>query len=66
VQQRELQKSQHVVTPSPNHQHSDGELIAQHLREPLPVGALLVQCLVNEQRLYGCHHNVLGGLKLSV
>ena len=59
---REVQERQHVVSRGLHHRHGGGELLAQHLRDPLPVGAHLIRRLDHEHRLHGGGHHVLARL----
>ncbi len=46
-----------------HHLHSGGELLAQHLGDPLPVGTHLIRYLDHEHRFHGRRHHVLAGLR---
>ena len=50
---------QHVVASGIHHRHSCWELLAQHLGDPLPVGAHLLWCMNDEHGLHGRRHYVL-------
>jgi hypothetical protein len=49
---REVQERQHVVACSLHHRHGVRELLAQHLGDPLPVGAHLLRCLNDEHGVW--------------
>jgi hypothetical protein len=49
---REVQERQHVVTGGLHDRQASGELLAQHLGNPLPVGAHLIEGLDQEHRLW--------------
>jgi len=59
---REVQERQHVVTGGLHHRHGARGLHAQHLDDPLPVGAHLLRCLDHKHRFHGRRHHVLAGL----
>jgi len=58
----EVQERQHVVAGGLHHRHGAGELLAQHLGDPLPVGAHLIGGLDHEHRFHGGGHHVLASL----
>lgn len=54
---REAQECQYLVTGGLHHRHGRRELLAEHLGDPLPVGAHLIRPLDHEHRFHGsCHH----------
>jgi hypothetical protein len=59
----EVAECQHVVACGLHDRHSGGELLAQHLGAPLPVGAHLVGCLDHKHRFHGRRHHVLASLR---
>ena len=54
-----MQEGRDVVSGSLHHPHSGGELLAQHLCDPLPVSADLIGCLNHEHRLHSGGDHVL-------
>ena len=48
----EVKERQHVVSGGLHHGHGGGELLAQHLGDPLPVGTHLIGGLDHEHRLW--------------
>jgi len=55
-----VQERQHVVAAGLHHGDGTGELLAQHLRHPLPVGPPLIGRLDHEPGLHGNRDREMG------